>query len=258
MPTITIDDQSLYYTRKRGPAGAPALFLIHPAGGTHLDWPPQLRRLPQAAVYAIDLPGHGRSAPPGRRRIADYAGDVAKTVDTLQLDNVVLAGHSMGGAISQEIAIGQPSWLRGLVLIGTGACLPVNSSLLEQTTAYFPAAVDFMVRYSWSRQAPEELVAAGQAQLVKTHPEVLSGDLHACNEFDRRGDLGAIAVPTLVIAGTADRMMPPAFSVYLAATIPHARLLQLEGAGHMMMLEQPATVAAAIGDFITRLTVENT
>lgn len=257
MPTLTIDDQALFYTRKRGPAGAPALFLIHPAGGTHLDWPPQLRRLPQAAVYAVDLPGHGRSAPPGRQRIADYAAVLQDMIATLQLDRLVLAGHSMGGAIAQELALQQPEWLRGLVLMGTGAQLPVNARLLAQTTDDFEAAVDFMVRYSWSREAPADLIAAGRAQLAQTSPEVLRGDLHACNRFDRRDDLRRITVPTLVITGSADRMMPPAFGEALAAAIPQAQLLQLEGAGHMLMLEQAAAVAAAVGDFISQLTGED-
>lgn len=257
MPTLTIDNQALFYTHKRGPSGAPALLLIHPAGSTHLVWPAQLRRLPQATVYAVDLPGHGRSAPPGRQRIEDYAAVLQEMITTLQLDRLVLAGHSMGGAISQELALQQPGWLRGLVLMGTGAQMPVNARLLAQTTDDFEAAVDFMVRYSWSREAPADLIAAGRDQLAQTSPEVLSGDLHACNRFDRRAGLRRITVPTLVITGSADRMMPPAFGTALAAAIPQAQMLELEGAGHMLMLEQPGAVAAAVGDFISHLTGED-
>ncbi|MDT8305321.1 MAG: alpha/beta hydrolase [Anaerolineae bacterium] len=256
MPTVTVDNQTLYYTHTRGPAGAPALFLIHPAGGTHLDWPPQLRRLPQAAVYAVDLPGHGRSAPPGRQRIEDYAAAVQTLIGRLDLDDAVLAGHSMGGAIALEIALQQPAWLRGLVLMGSGAQLPVNPQFLAQTREDFAGAVEFMARYSWSPEAPADLVAAGRAQLAQTSPDVLSGDLLACNRYDRRDDVHGITVPTLVITGGADRMTPPALGEYLARTIPQAELLQLEGAGHMLMLERADAVAVATGNFISRLAGE--
>jgi len=63
MPTITIDSQPIFYRqydRDADPA-RPPLVLVHGAGGTLTHWPPQLRRLPQTAVYALDLPGHGKS-----------------------------------------------------------------------------------------------------------------------------------------------------------------------------------------------------
>lgn len=253
MPTLTIDGQPLYYTRRRGPAGSPTLVLIHGAGGTHLDWPPQLRRLPQASVIAVDLPGHGRSALPGREQIAAYAAAVRGLVAALAPGDAVLAGHSMGGAIAQEIALQHPAWLRGLVLIATGARLPVNPLLIAQATTDVPAAVDFITRYSWSREAPAELRAAGRAQLAKTAPEVLRGDFLACDRFDRREEVAAIGAPALVIASHADKMMPHKYGAYLAETIPRAELLSLDDAPHMMVLEQPERVAGAVSSFIARL-----
>src|SRR5690606_4833205 len=164
MPTVIIDGQPLYYAHKRGPAGAPTLVLIHGAGGTHLDWPRELRRLPQASVIALDLPGHGRSALLGREEIGGYAAAVQALLDRLPPGNYVLAGHSMGGAIAQEIALQRPTSLRGLVLIGTGARLPVNPLLIEQATTDFQRVVDFLVRYYWSPQAPPERLAMSRTQ----------------------------------------------------------------------------------------------
>ncbi len=87
----------------------PALVLIHGAGGTHLHWPAELRMLDSTAVYALDLPAHGKSAPPGRTSIEEYADDIAAFVEALGLEHVVLVGHSMGGAIAQTIGLRKPS-----------------------------------------------------------------------------------------------------------------------------------------------------
>jgi pimeloyl-ACP methyl ester carboxylesterase len=253
MPTITIDGQALYYTHRGGPTGAPTLLLIHGAGGTHLDWPPHLRRLPEAAVIAVDLPGHGRSALPGREEITGYALAVKDLISALPPGDYVIAGHSMGGAVAQEIALYHPVWLRGLVLIATGARLPVNALLIEQATSDFAPVVDFIVRYSWSPEAPSELVEAGRAQLAQTAPEVLQGDFLACDRFDRRAEVAQIDVPALVIASHNDRMMPHKYGAYLAETIPQAELISLPDAGHMMMLEQPVPVAGAVSRYLAQL-----
>lgn len=254
MPTRTIDGQPLYYTHKPGPAGTPTLVLIHGAGGSHLDWSPQLRRLPQAAVVAVDLPGHGRSAPPGREEIAGYASAVQGLLAALPPAGYVLAGHSMGGAIAQEIGLQRPAWLRGLVLIAAGARMPVNPLLIEQATSDYPAVVDFLVRFFWSPGAPPELITLSRAQLSQTAPEVLRGDFLACDRFDRRKDVAEIDVPALVISSHADKMMPHRYGEYLAQTIPQAELLSLDEAAHMMVLEQPERIAGAVASFITRLT----
>lgn len=259
MPTLSIHGQSVYYTYKRGPEGAPALLLIHGAAGTHLDWSPQLRRLPQAHVYAVDLPGHGRSGLPGRERIGEYAAGLQALIAALGLHTVVLAGHSMGAAIAIELALQQPRWLRGLLLVGSGAEMPVNPRLLAQAREDFPATLDFLARHFWGPGAPEELVEAGRSQLARVEVDVLVGDFLACHRFDRRDDVDRIAVPALLITGTADRMMPLRHAEFLATAIPQTKLLAPEGAGHMVVLERPTAVAAAAAEFIESLAAsENT
>ncbi len=76
------------------------MVLIHGAGGNLAFWPPQVRRLPGALVYALDLPGHGQSTGPGFDEIGQYAAAVLAFLDTESLPPVLLAGHSMGGAVA--------------------------------------------------------------------------------------------------------------------------------------------------------------
>jgi len=90
--------------REPGSTRAPTL-LIHGAGDSRLIWPGSLRRLPEADAIALDLPGHGKSPGPARDQVEDYAADVIALLDALRIDRAVLCGHSMGGAIAQQIAL---------------------------------------------------------------------------------------------------------------------------------------------------------
>ena len=99
MPYATVNDRRLFYAASQTP-DAPTLVLIHGAGGNHLHWPPELRRLPGATVYALDLPGRGRSDGPGHNAVPDYAKVLIGFLDAVQADRAMLMGHSMGGAIA--------------------------------------------------------------------------------------------------------------------------------------------------------------
>src|SRR5574341_24760 len=100
MPIIQTNKGILYYAKNAHfETAKPPLILIHGAGSSHLDWPPELRRMKNYNVLALDLPGHGRSDEQGRTRIEDYAVAVLAFMDAFTLDRAVLVGHSMGGAI---------------------------------------------------------------------------------------------------------------------------------------------------------------
>ena len=130
------------------------LILIHGAGGDHLSWPTQLRRLSGYRVYTPDLPGHGKSKGHGLQRISAYGEVVLEWMRKLELPKVVLGGHSMGGAIALWMAINHPELIHGMVLMSTGARLPVNLSLIEElaTQVGFPTAVDKIMQLVFQLQ----------------------------------------------------------------------------------------------------------
>lgn len=249
MPYLTVDERKVFYTSQRG-SFAESLLLLHGAGGTHLDWPAELRRLPQTAVYTLDLPGHGRSALPGCDTVANYANVVVDCIHQLGLKAVTIAGHSMGGAIAQEIGLRHLPQVTGLVLIGTGARLPVSNAILDQARSDFDAATAFVTHYSWSPHMPDAVKQAGLTRLRQTNPDTLYTDFVACNNFDKRDEVMQIQCPTLVIAAENDKMAPPKFSQFLAEHILNAQLVTLANTGHMMTLEQPTAVATAIQSFL--------
>jgi pimeloyl-ACP methyl ester carboxylesterase len=254
MPYVQMDDRRLFYARTRGQMpDAPALILLHGAGGSHLHWPAGLRRLPGATVYALDLPGHGRSDGPGCETIADYVAALIGFLDATGTERAVLVGHSMGGAIAQMTALIYPERVAGLVLVGTGARLRVAPALLEGVWDDFEGAVDLITRWSWAKGVPGELVRLGRQSLSETPPEVLHGDFVACDAFDAMARLGEVCAPTLVVAGTADRLTPHKYGAFLAEHIPGARLVTVEGGGHRMALEQPGVVIQAVTEFVKEL-----
>jgi pimeloyl-ACP methyl ester carboxylesterase len=252
MPTLTLDKRRLFYADHRPDRPGPALLLLHGAGGSHLIWPGALRGLVETRVLALDLPGHGRSDPPGRRTIGQYAAVVEAFMAALGLPEVVVAGHSMGGAIALTMALEPARALRGIVLIGAGARMPVGGPLLGGALASLERASDFVVDNGFV-EAPPDLRQQMKAGMLATGATTTFGDFLACSRFDARPRLASITTPALVIGGAQDRMIPPQFAKSLADGLPRARLALLEGAGHYAMLERPDEVARLVADFINTL-----
>ncbi len=253
MPTINLAHDSLFYVqRKIARSPYPPLVLLHGAGGTHLDWPLELRRLPDARVLVLDLPGHGRSSGPPRTHTLEYAGDVCHLLDALAIPRAIIVGHSMGGAVAQQIGIHWPDRTAGLVLIGTGSKLPVDPALPQRIVDEPGKTVNWITGWAWSANAPQVLRDLGRQQLLATAPETLQADYRACQSFDVRAQINRITAPTLVIAAAGDRMVPLKFSETLSERIPHAVLVTIAGAGHMVPLERPLDVTDAITRWLKR------
>ncbi len=254
MPLARFRGAPLYYADYRhGPVGGRPLVLVHGAGGTHLHWPAPVRRLPDTSVFALDLPGHGRSEGAASARIPEMAEAVLALLDHLRLPQAVVGGHSMGGAIALSLALAHPQRVAGLVLVGSGARLRVGPAILDGLARDYPATVALVIEMAFGPAAPADLKRLAQARMLEVDPPVLRGDWDACNLFDVRDRLGEITAPALVITGQADTLTPEKHARFLAEHLLQAELVLLPGAGHMVMLEQPAAVAAAIRQWLARL-----
>jgi len=254
MPYLTLDPSlpcrdRLFYADHQPAARGPALLLLHGAAGSHLVWPGPIRRLADMRVVALDLPGHGRSDPPGRRAITHYASVVRAFANTIGLDQFIVVGHSLGGAIALALALEPPPGFCGLVLVGTSARLRVSDTLLGGCLASFDRAADFIVEYGFAATPPLLRQKTRQA-ILATGAVTTFGDFLACSRFDARTQLGGIDLPALVICGTGDRLTPPRQAEALAAGLPRARLALVDGAGHFVMLERPDEVARLINQFL--------
>ena len=267
MPDVTVAGERAFYAlhqgglRKRGGGerGKRNLVLVHGAGGSHLDWPAPLRRLMGTNVYDLDLPGHGRSEGPGRSSVAAYRDFLLAFLEALGLDRATVVGHSMGGAIALDLALHYPTRLDGLILVASGARLKVATAILagllpdSGSDTAFEATVDLICEYAYGPAAPEQLKWLGRRRLLEADREVLHGDYVACDAFDVMEHLGEVQCPTLAIVGTADRMTPPKYGIYLRDHIPGAELMLVDAAGHMVMLEEPEAVTRAVSRFMASL-----
>lgn len=231
------------------------LVLIHGAGGNHLHWPVNIRRLTGFRVYALDLPGHGKSPRYGLQRIGDYADRVVEWMNAVKLPRGILIGHSMGGAIALWMGIHYPHLVQGLGLVGTGAQLPVNKYLLEATAhpSTFPTAVDKIIRWAFSENTDRKVIELARERMSEVRPGVLGGDFQACAAYDARGQLDKVQVPALVLCGKEDRMTPMDLSESLTRSLTDARLEIIPDAGHMVMIEKPARTAEILKSFAETL-----
>jgi len=235
----------------------PAVVMLHGAGFDHSTWALHSRWFAHHgfSVLAPDLPGHGRS--PGRPlpTIAEMADWTAALIEAAGAPKAKLVGHSMGSLIALETAARHPDKVAALSLIGTAAAMTVGPDLLKAAEANDHEAVDMVSIWGLGYQA--ELggsLAPGlwmhfgaQRVLAQNRPGVLFNDLAACNAYQNALAAAAkITVPTTLILGERDMMTPAKAGKTLAAAIPNSRTVVLRGVGHMMMVERPDELLAAL------------
>ncbi|MHC4459630.1 MAG: alpha/beta fold hydrolase [Planctomycetota bacterium] len=250
MPFIDVADEKIFYSLNASDQDR-VIVTIHGSGGDHTNWPDNLRNLPETNVYALDLPGHGQSSGDGHDSVEAYADFIEAFVTTLALENVTLIGHSLGGAIVQLLAVRAPSWLTGIVLVGTGARLRVHPDILEGLLSNFEATIDIVCQWAFGPTASEMLINAGREAMLNTPPKVIHGDYNACNQFDIIEKVDEINLPALVISGTADKLTPVKYGDYLCNQIPGAQHITIKDGGHYMALEKPEEFTEIISDFLS-------
>lgn len=241
-----------YFAHNENLSSRPPVILIHGAGGNYLSWPAEVRRLPNERIFALDLPGHGKSGGIGRQSIEDYAQSVRDFCEAIGISKAVLVGHSMGGAVALAFALRFPRRTLGLGIFGSGARLRVSNALLEVAAnpGTFQTAIQMVIDWSFAPTTDASLKDLVAQRMTETRAAVVYGDLLACDAFDLTDKVKRIKVPALVMCGGLDKMTPLRYSEYLAAQMPNARLEVIYDAGHMLMLEQPHAVAAALSTFI--------
>lgn len=208
-------------------------------------------RVPAVAVYLIDLPGHGRSTGRGRTRIDAYVEFIEDFVAALHLERVILAGHSLGGGIALQAALRRPSWLAGLILVGTGARLRVHPDLLNGLRDRYPEAVDWICRQGFGPDASEALIQGSRQALLETDPDVTWGDFAACHAFDVMAEIQTLLCPALIVSGSDDRLTPPEYGLFLKNKIRNSRYRLIQRAGHMMALEKPRAFIDELATFLS-------
>lgn len=247
---------NLYYFEHRGnDTYKPPIVLIHGAGGSHLHWPAPIRRLSEYFVYAVDLPGHGKSEGRGQQAIEAYAESIIEWMHAIKLRQAIFIGHSMGGAIALSLGLQYPDLVIGLGLVGSGARLKITPALLDISgrEESFSSTVETIIEWAFDPHADPGLVELATKRMAEIRPSVLHSDFVACNTFNVLNEIKQLGIPTFMLCGENDRLTPPRYSQYLADNIPNSEIVIIPEAGHMVQLEKPDQVANAIADFVSKV-----
>jgi pimeloyl-ACP methyl ester carboxylesterase len=228
----------------------PSLLMVHGSGGNKDAWRAQFGGLKEMNLAAIDLPGHGDTPGPSMDRVEDYTAWLAEFLAFGPI-RPVLMGHSLGGAISQMMALTNPGLIKGLILVGTGSRLKVLPAILEGILSDPQATTKIIVKYAYDDKADPNFLKLGYEEMVQRPPEVLHGDFSACNAFDISDRLGEIKMPCLMIVGAGDKLTPPKYSEFLAAGIAGSNVRVIPDAGHMVALEQSKAFNKAVTEFMS-------
>ena len=255
MPILQVNSKQINFWTPHLPGidGREVILFVHGAGGGQLTWSFQKAFFERAFnPIVLELPGHGDSGGEGEDTVEAYADHVHAFIKSLRLPKVYLVGHSMGGAITQTVALKDPDCLKGAVLVGTGARLKVLPVILDEIQTQFEATVERITRLAFSQKASPILIERGIEYLMRCPPNVLYGDYRACDRFDLMDHIGKINLPTLIVCGEDDALTPVKYSEFLYRRIKGSALKVLPGAGHMVMLESPEAFNETLRAFVNR------
>jgi len=228
-----------------------SIIFVHGSGAYGEVWRYQTAYF--AGSHAVNLPGH----PHGQilTSVGEYADWLRSYVRGRGYSNVILVGHSLGGAIVLTYALRYPSDLRGIVVISSGARLRVHPRYLtpcEEAIKGNPVEWYQLIEEMY-RSAPEDYRRDLIEKQKAIGPAVMLNDFLCCDRFDIMNTVQEIELPTLLICGELDVMTPVKYTHYLASKIANSKVIIVPQAGHMVIAEKPEAVNKAIDDFVSSL-----
>lgn len=261
------------HLRDSGPRDAPVLLLLHGSNASLHTWEPWAQALSdEYRIIRFDQPGHGLTGPhvEGRYAAADFVDTVDRVADALDLDRFVLGGNSMGGGIALRYAIAHGERLDGLLLVDASgmpearpdrtpigfrlARMPVISDLMAKITPR--SMIESSLRQSVTNQAIVDEAMIDRYYDLLLYP----GNRAATIERFRtpRAPVSAqaaaaIAVPTLILWGADDALIPLRAGRWFDEHIPDSALIVYENIGHIPMEEAPERTAADVRRWLDTL-----
>jgi 3-oxoadipate enol-lactonase len=266
MPYVRTRLGRLFYEQRGEPQrdADPAIVLLHGLLFDGGSWRGQVEPLSALGrVVVLDGPGHGKSEPPPRFTMEEHADALLDAFGDLGIARALVVGLSWGGMVAMRLALQHPSKVAGLALLDTSA---EKQTLVERVR--YRAFVSMHRRIGIPRALFMREVAPVMfaSRTLRERPELVDESYRRTMGFDREGvaraslavvvhrtnilpKLGVIRAPTLVMCGREDRATPPAHAERLASAISGARLVMLDGLGHMSALEDPGAVNAHLVPF---------
>lgn len=245
-----------------GPRGAPTLLMLHALACTaYLSWYPVVAELSQQyRVVLFDQRWHGRGIRSPRFRLEDCADDAVAVLDALGIDRAIVTGYSLGGSVAQLVWRRHPERVEGMVLCSTAR----NFRGTRREKVFFPLMQAAMLPLSpYAASRVERLASAlpllpatacsdptwGRSEFRSTSAWSMPAVLAALGSFNSAPWIGAVDVPTSVVVTTRDHTIPTRRQLRLAAAIPGADVVPVDGGHASLVLRAdrfgPAVAAAA-------------
>ena len=237
----------------------PALFLFHSLLSDRASFAsiePELMR--SHRVIVPELPGFGgsKAVDGGLAAVADRMAEVVSVVGDRE---AIVLGNGYGGFVALQMAIRHPSIAKKLILADCGAAFsePGRDAFRNMAAASkakgLAAITDVAMRRLFAadfQASRPDLMRDRREAFLKTDPEVLQAACAQLAALDLRPELPKVKVPVLVLVGEHDEATPPPMSHELAALLPDARLVVLDGCAHVPQLQKPRVFLDAIADFL--------
>jgi pimeloyl-ACP methyl ester carboxylesterase len=238
------------------------LLFLHGVGGGHAAWDRQLPYFARRGHRALawNQPGYGGTEPVAPYDLEQVAAALKRRIGG---EPAILVGHSMGGFVAQEAYARFPDCIRALVLCFTSAAFGGSGSdfarrfiaariaPLDEGRTMAEIAAQLMPAMRGTRSDPAGLALAERV-MAAVPPEVYRKAVRLLTTFDRRAQLADIRVPTLLVAGSDDRVAPAVALERMAQKIPGAEYVLLEGCGHLGPMDQPDPFNEALAQFLER------
>ncbi len=251
MPIVRRPDGCRLYYEIHGDPDMPPVVLLEGAGGDIAGWGRTIEDLAvRCRVIAGAFRGNGRSDPATERVwISTFVDDTLALLDEAGVDRAHVYGQSFGGMVAQELALTAPHRVRSLILAATHC----GRRHRIRPTAKVPKDRPYLMLYSeaFARDHPDRVDE--HQRLASRNPQPAqsgSRQWEAMLAFDACDRLGQLRMPTLVLHGADDRLIPAENGRMLAERIPRSRLVLLEGAGHVYQWEQPEAAIGPILSFV--------
>jgi pimeloyl-ACP methyl ester carboxylesterase len=241
------------------------LICLHGISSNSASWRGQLTGLSDSyRLVAWDMRGYGQSDDPtAEYSFTDVAQDVASLLDHLQLKQAIIMGLSLGGVVAQEFYRNYPDRVKSLILADTntgGGARPEQErksrleSRLKAIESLTPAEMAKNRAPAMLSENPSpEILQAVEQMIGEIHPFGYRCAAIALDAADTRAVLPTVKVPTLVIWGESDKIVPIEETKALAENIPGAQFVTIPNAGHLANFEQSALFNQAVRNFLTQV-----
>lgn len=260
MKFLTLGDLELYY-QDLG-YGYPVV-LVHGMGSDHTIWEgivPLLQK--KYRVLAVDLRGHGwTSKNPGPYSMGLFSRDIYGFLEALDIGQAHFMGHSMGGAVLQELAIQKADIISSLTFISSFAYIDhqlqeVFMKLIkilreDGYNAFFDACLKLANNPNYIQKNEELFSKVRYIMAKKSSITALEDTINACLKVNYLDSLKRVKTPTLVIAGKEDVLVPAYHGIKIKNSIPHSKIEIMAAASHNMLVEQPIETYRIIKNFIS-------